>query len=558
MTKIIKKYKKETKGFFGIDMTAPFGEGGCEDIQNFRMTSSGALVKRTGRKNMRSFQTYVCSVIPYRIEKDFQITDMLVAAPPYVYELDKNGDICRTLCSDAGLAWERVCLGFIGGVPHLFDGTNIRAYDKDTDSFFKVTPYVPLYGKDWDPSTLGEIHEPPNILTNSIRVSYTATESANKLRLPHGYAFSEGTKNGKPLSSYSFNEETGTLTVSMEKGDKFELTAYGQNHPLLNALRACRSFCTVGGEDEHVICFDSELDGSALFCSSPTSDGALYFREDMRVRAGSDENPVTAVCPCGDGFAAATESNTFLGSFDGTRVDLFLLCGGIGSRSRAALCSDMRNIYTISEGGFYRIEVNFSAPGESKSEKISAPLERDGHLRTDRDSLIFDNEPDGELWFCLPQSIFIYQKKLKGFCRFIGMSPVAVLTQGDGILLFEHRGYWRFFDNLYFDIDSEGSEQPIYARLTTRWTALGDITAQKRGLTVTPVFSLEGGDGFTLSVKTDTGLNEDFKIVSKNAYSELIIKKLRAARCRFNFARFEITSNDKTRLTVHGAVITAT
>lgn len=562
MKKSAKSYSTEINGFFGIDRSSVFGEDGCEQLRNFRIDASGALVKRSGRKKLRAFSSPVSSVIGYRTESADGNADMLVAAPPYVYAVDSEGEVCRTLSTNTAKYGDRVSVGLFGGTPYLFDGNEISAYNVHTDAFNAALQiYIPTYGKDWDQHTGGEVLERPNLLTSSVIITYRANGKDGNIRIPQGFWVEYIAVNGVMTDEYSFDQQSSVITVNeLSEGD--EITARLGNNIASSGnsrlLRACRSFCKIGGGDgERLVCFDPKANGSYIFCSQPTQSGELYFPDELQLRIGNSLSPVTAVCPCGEDFVAFTEDSAILGVFEDGRPKLSMLADGIGALSRGAVCSDGRNIYTVSAGGFYRIDINFSIPDESTLEKISSPIERDANFEIGPSCSVFDNEPDGELWFCCPQAIFIFNKKFKRFCSFDGMSPVALLAQSGKLLLFESSAYWRFYEGLYRDVETDLTSLPIEATVRTRWLGLGDPEAQKRGLVITPFFSIGGGGEFTLCAETDSGLRKEFSVEARTL-SETESKRVRVTGCRFKFMRFSVTSGSDARPVIYGAVITAT
>ena len=552
-----KSYRTDINGFFGIDRSSVFGTDGCEQLRNFRIDASGALVKRSGRKKLCSFSSPISSVIPYKIENAAGNTDMLVAAPPYVYAVDSEGEVCRTVCSDASKYGERVALSLFGGTPYLFDGSSLHAYNIHTDAF-NAAPliYVPTYGRDWDQHTGGEVLESPNLLTTSVIITYRANGKDGNIKIPRGFWVEYLVVNGVMTDEYTFDQASGIITLSLSEGDEIVAHLGNSISSSGNAklLRACRSVCKIGGGNgERLVCFDPQANGSYIFCSRPTESGELYFPADHQIRIGNSFSPVTAVCPCGEDFVAFTEDSAILGVFEDGRPKLSMIASGIGALSRGAVCSDGRNIYTVSAGGFYRIDINFSIPDESTVEKLSPPLEQDENFEIDPSCSVFDNEPDGELWFCCPRAIFIFNKKFKRFCSFVGMSPVALITQSGKLSLFETTAYWKFYDGLCRDADSDQTSLPIEATVRTRWLDLGDPTAQKHGLVMTPFFS---GGGFTLCVETDSGLKKEFAVEARDS-AKVDAKRVRISRCRFKFMRFSVTSRTDERPVIHGAVITA-
>ncbi len=560
-----KTYKTELKGFFGIDRSSHLGDEGCDQIQNFRLDPSGALIKRPGRKKLMDFSYPVSSAISFPVTVGNRPqTDLLVAAPPYVHAVGlKNGEDI-IVYSDAGEPSSRADLVVFQLDAYLFDGFGVKVYDKQSNQMKSSRGYAPLYGKNWHPIERGEIFEKPNLLCGDLRINYTVSEAAEALEL--GFLPSSVSRveiDGELTSEYTV--EKSRICGKFPENSRVDvwLTRSFENGPLF----FCRNARAVGGGNgERIIAFGNPDRPSFVFCSSPVTHGELelsrrgfsessplYFPESLSTDLGG--RTVTSVCSCGDSAMIFTDTSSILAEFDAGSIELFTLSDSVGCVAPSASISKQRSVYTFSKSGIYRFDVDLSAPYDSELEKLSSVLEGGSDLFIDESCSVFDNETDGELWFACAKTVFIYNLKFKRFYSYTGMQGVAMIDRASSLLFFESDSLWEFSNEYYSDI-SDGESSRIIANLRSRWLDFGDISVKKHSLTVYPVFKIHGGDYLMLGVQTDSELVFEEAVFGDESLSP-DQRRIRVARCRFNCFRINITSYDDSRPQIFGAVFTA-
>ena len=558
-----KLLKTEFKGFLGIDRSSYFGEDGCDLIQNFRIDASGALIKRPGRECIASLSAPVYSVlgVPLNIPSMNIDADLLIAAPPYLYAFDSESGDAVLL---GNVSDEHVGLVEFSGEVYLSDTVGLRVLDTESGEMCSISPYAPLYGKGWHPLTGGEIFEAPNLLCGYLRINYKVEEATERLELGlSALSVSRIEINGEPYDGFSLNNTyiSGSFPENSEVDVWFKVS-FPQS-----GIFSCRGLCVVGGgADERLVAFDSAFKPSLVFCSEGVSDedvrrsrlgfadsGALYFPQNMALDIQGKN--VSAVCSCTDGFMIFTEDRAFLALPKDGKIEIFTVSRGIGCISPRAVLSKGKSVYTFSESGIYRFDVDLSEPYDTSFKKLSSVLEGGTDLVIDKSCAIFENPEDNEIWFSCAGTVFIYNLKHERFYSYTEMSLSAGYPAMSGFTVFEDASVWRFSDELYMDMNF-GSESTIYSTIRTRWLDFGEGTKKKRALTVHPVFKADGGGQTILAVETDNGYAKVQPVYSDESHRPNH-RSVRAAHCRFNSVRFTISSYNDSRPTIFGAVLTA-
>ena len=555
--------KTEIKGFFGIDRSHFSGERGCERLENFRIDSSGTLVKRPGRKKLFSFNTPICTAIDFAIESpDRPHGDCLVAAPPYLHALSLEHGDDMILSSNIGDPGSKVDLAILKQKPYLFDGRSVKTISDGLDSMVIVDGYVPLYGKSWDPQNRGPVNEPANILSGNLRINYKIENYTDKLYVGLSiFSVSRVEINGVSTSNYLCDGDS--VVGDFPAGSSVDVWV---SRLYFNTLiGSCRSAVTVGGgATERIVAFESDDSSSLLFFSSPVSDEdleasrrgfpdskPLYFPEDSELDLGFS---ISAVCPCGDSFLIFSERNATLAKPNGLSCELYPLSASVGCIAPHAAIAKNRSVFAVSKDGFYRFDVDLSEPDKTVVKKISVGLEGDDFIWS-QGTKVFDNPAFGELWFGMSGRIFIYNIELDTFYVYTDLYSRAMLSQNDFVYLFDEYSVWRFAD-IYLTDEDDGAFTDIEAVAVTRWLDFGDITEAKKVLTVHPIYDVDPGGSVKISVLTDGGLEYEQKISGDDSPAPSQ-RKLRISRCRFRCAQLKISSTDGSRPKIYGAVLSA-
>ena len=179
-------------------------------ISNFRIASDGSLKKRGGYTLYHTFPDVVRT-----------FWEGTLKAKRYLFAVCGNGIYVVDELSGSPTRIDSVpsangVLTFFEYEQELYlaDGSSLRRYLPATRTFPAVTPYIPLYGYNWHPSTGGTVNEELNLLSNCARVLYSNPSSLVSFRLPFACRQILGVRvNGKEVTSYTFQSMSNTLTL---------------------------------------------------------------------------------------------------------------------------------------------------------------------------------------------------------------------------------------------------------------------------------------------------------------------------------------------------------
>ena len=228
------------RGFRGICGSSDRPDEGAAEVRNFRILGDGTLEKRPGWKTLFQFPDPIRGVWEGSLDGTHYL---FVVSGWDLYAGIAGGEpaVIYSLPSGAG----SVCFAEYGGNLYLFDGLNVYLFHTVTETFSEAGGYVPLYGKDWHPTQMGEVLEPRNMLSPRIRITYLNTVGATRFVLPFTaenieYMDVDGTR----ITNYTFTPESntfqipsamsyGTLTVAVKLSSIF-----GQRSLICRANRA--------------------------------------------------------------------------------------------------------------------------------------------------------------------------------------------------------------------------------------------------------------------------------------------------------------------------------
>ena len=566
MTKNVsnKLNKIEFKGFPGIDRSYYAGKAGFERIENFRLDHSGALVKRPGKLRVAKFSHPITAALEYTLNAPNRPhADCLVAEPPNLHALSLQSSDDMIIATDLGSVNTRVALTLFRLKPYLFDGKSIRTISYEGDSMIEVQGYAPLYGKDWDPVTAGPVNEEPNLLGGELRINYKVKNATTSLYVGfQALSVVRVEVNGTQVYGYSLDGNYIKGSFPAESSVDVWIKRSFSKGPI---FKCCAAACVGGGAEERLVVYKNSEAGSLVFCSAPVSDAELkkskkgfqnslplYFPESLALELGSYY--VSAVCSCGDGFVLFCANQTMLAKIDGKNCELYPLSRTVGCVATKACFSKNRQVYTFSSDGIYRFDVDLSEPYDTVVEKISSVLEGNGDPMIDTSCMIFENSADGEIWFCGPGNIYVYNLARSAFYVYTGLYTRSMISLYSSVYLFEWYDVWRFDESHYFDED-DGAVSNIRAIAVSRWLDFGEVEKYKKNLTVHTV-SVDDDCEVFLKVNTDSELECDFQVSGDGAYNS-IGHDFRVARCRFRLAKFTFTAEGQGQPKIYAAVLTA-
>lgn len=170
--------KEEITSFAGIGGHASSKGRTAGDCCNFRICGDGSLEKRSGWSVKREFNNPIRAV--WQGSTSGESLSFAVSGGTVFRLRGTYCDNVGTLSTTEG----EVSFLHYGDAVYLQDGKDLWVWRSGTGKMEKVIPYVPLFGQNWHPSSYGDVKEPINLLTRSLRVHYLNTTAATGFSLP--------------------------------------------------------------------------------------------------------------------------------------------------------------------------------------------------------------------------------------------------------------------------------------------------------------------------------------------------------------------------------------
>lgn len=426
---------KRLTAFGGIRSIARISDSCASEMTNFRILPDGSLEKRCG------YGTVIQSSGAIRGYWEGNLAGthyIFYVAGTSLYRRSQS-DTAPVLLTTLNASDARVSFLLFCGVLYLFDGFTVLAFKPALGIFSAAMGYVPLYGKDWHPDSLGDVNEPLNLLCNSIRVHYLNSTATQVFHLPFTAARIQSvTVGGAPITNYTFKAPSSTVTIPASAatgGDvviAFDLDAAFSNRSAV--VKAChgavyRDGCretllTFGGESGYRVFRTAEVTEEMLAAAEKAYPGtdALYFRAEDTLSLGSAEHPVTAAVQYLDRMLIFHDSGVWVLRCPGTgqdRMEITVYQSGIGcvAPDGAVLCRGVPVV--LSPSGVGRIGLISSGSDICKmtlisgnvADRLTEAVLRNAVIRwsdrenriwlrdiTDAEGTVWLSDPEGEYW----------------------------------------------------------------------------------------------------------------------------------------------------------------
>lgn len=365
--------RKRITAFGGIRSMARISDSGAYAIQNFRILSDGSLEKRCG------YQTFITGSGTIRGYWEGNLSGVsycFFVAGNTLYRLSQSdtSPVALTVLSNSDA---RVRFFLFRERLYLMDGTTVMYFQTATGLFSLADGYVPLYGKNWHPSQLGEVYEPRNQLNTKLRVHYLNTSASQTFRLPFtAIRVDAVTVNGARISNYTFTPPSSSVTIpaSYATGGEvliaFEIDSIFSTRSTL--LRAGHGTVYKDGYHETLLTFGG-TNGYRVWRTSVVTDemlaeaqklypacDCLYFREGTAFSLGSLQHPVTAALQYLDRVLVMNDTGLWIlrhTSATSDDMEISLYQSGIGcvATDGAVLCRGVPVV--IAPGGIGKIRL---------------------------------------------------------------------------------------------------------------------------------------------------------------------------------------------------------
>lgn len=443
---------KRVTAFGGIRSIARISDIGASDMKNLRILSDGSLEKRCG------FETVILGSGSIRgyWEGSFSGVDYIFyVAGNTLYRLSQN-DTSPVPITVLSASDHRVSFFLFRDRLYLLDGFTMLVFQPESELFSVAQGYVPLYGKNWNPKTLGEINEPRNLLNTRLRVHYLNSSASKTFQLPFTANRVISVRvNGTSVTTYTFQSGTSVVTLPdsyATGGDvviAFEIDSlFSMRSTVLKAYHAAvyrdgyhETLLTYGGSQGYRVWRSSEVSDEMLAEAriSDSSCDSLYVRDGTAFSLGSTEHPLTAAVQHLDRMLFFNDSGVWVlrhphASDDDMVVSLYQEGIGCVAQDGAVLCRGVP--YIISNSGIGKIGLYNASSDISTltlissdiADSLTAPVlkncvlhwyDRDGQLwlrdTTDESGTVRLCDPDGKCWV-----------------RYTGIAANALIDYGGG------------------------------------------------------------------------------------------------------------------------------
>ena len=544
------------QSFGGLGSSLLAKERKASDMQNLRISSDGSLQKRTGYRLLYNLPDTVYAYWEGSINQTFY---QFAICRNDIYRIDPSTGSTTWVGSRKDTANTHPEFVFFNDSLYLPEKTGMQMFNVYSNYFEKIQPYIPLYGKNWDPQKGGSVNEPFNLLTNTIRVHYLNASNASTFFLPFfATCIHSVSVDGVPTSDFTFDFQSNRFTlgqglsaINVEVGFEVMLT----DDP--DGIQSCTRGTVYPGQHHSTMCLYQSNIGYRIYCSSNVSQlnlescrrtyvnaQNLYFTDYNVLFLGDSQTPITAIRRYGNRLLAHSDSSTWeLLCPDDTEeyVQVSALLPGIGCTApySAILCNGLPLI--VNQRGVFQIK--FSASGSIPPEeiRISSDIETLLPKGFFERCIAREDSHHNELWMRDPNDdygrVFVYHYVLKEWYVFTNFYTSLFLDFPNFHGFAYYGKLYAFDQTLYTDHD-----QAIDAFYQSGYFDFSHPEAQKRSLRVISCVDIEE-DSASLKLETENA-DRTFRLpYSKNSSPEFF--DIRTIMGRFRFLRFRIHLSGK-------------
>ncbi len=541
--------------FGGIAKHTPLSPKGAEDMCNFRILPDGVLRTRMGYQLKKHFSS------AQKIRGIWEgtlggVSLLFVVAGDTIYRLEGEA-MTETVVGSVANGQERVHFFVYLDDLYLLDGKNIYHYLPTTNKFKEAEAYVPLYGYQWNPSSLGDVYEKINLLSPRLRVQYFNSTATTVFRLPY-YADTVDAvwADGKTISDFSFAPGSNQVTLnvstppsSVEIGFTVSL-----NEELREKILAAQlSFIyskdgenrlLLWGDDARVFCSQNVTDYMLASCHAMyPRTSSLYFCADDILFLGDSAHPITAMCPLYDTVLAFTANRIWNLSFEKGEITATLAANEIGCTSSHGVLPYQNSVLAVMGSDLYRISASVARPEQLSFERLSAGME--GRIADDfgERAQLFWNLADGEIWMRNPDDssgeILVWNTESNEWYRFDNIPATFFFKMYAGFGFVQNSGIFLFDRSCNTDYD-----MPISAFYKSAYLDFGNPDTPRRSAHAY-LYSAIGGGNSSLLLETERN-GKRFALAPALSNADTQMQKMRMCTHRYRFLRFTLFANATT------------
>lgn len=553
--------KYSVSSFGGIREGISTKTPGASSIRNFRLRSDGSLEKRSGWKHWKQLPATVRGFWEGTLNGEYYA---FAVCGNKVYQIQDTEIIALndTLITETG----NVTFVRYRNRLYLMDHVIIRLFSPESQSFLPAKGYVPLYGHNWHPTQMGDINEPLNLLTPSIRIHYLNTTGSKTFSLPFFASSIDAVHvNNRATSSYSFTAGSDTLTLnSASAGDVVEIamTISGSNDLRRQIHCSTDFYLDRNGVEEHLLLYGAP-EGYRIFVSSEVSDisltycslfysdcDPLYFQKSKLLLIGDEDHPVTAITGNFDRLLAFTTNKTYSVGIDGDKLYFYPLLSDFGCRAKNAAVQIGNDTVVLNEQGVCRLHSTASDPDALSAVNLSEEIGTSLIRSLSEHTFLFWDSAKQELWVrdmaeATEGIVWIWSARTEEWYCFDGVYASLLFSHG-GQVLFANQNRLCLFDDT---VTTDGGAS-FSAYYQSNYLSFDAPHASKRALRAT-VCASTGGSELQISVSTERKIQS---IVFQGRVSRAPeVFDLRLAPGRFRFLSYRIACTGATPSKIYEA-----
>ena len=572
------KQNKKSKGsvtfgpFSGIDARTPHtGISSAADVVNFRPGKDGSLIKRCGYHYLFPLSAPIRAAWTGKL---FGTTYIILAEGSYVERINPKTNARLTIGVLPGSVKTKLQFCYYRDRLYLFSECGI--YEVGEKSITPVEGYVPLIGKNWTSTYVGEVFEPRNLLTRRARIEYVIEEYASVfLRTKWSVESIQAIYQNDTLvdsEKYFYDDNSQTIILQdMKEGDQIRvyLTYAEDTEPETAAqLRSCghidvfgdsannRLFCWDGNQ-KNLFFVSTHVSAESLTASKHCSSSSvpLYFPEHCQCVLGDGRYDITGFVRQFNHLLIFTEGDTWTldtealsqPNFSAKPMHPLLGCATVGAYAMAENAP-----ITVGLTDVYQWDTNTEEYNECAARIISDPIRSLPEKSFFPSARIFHYRTMGEVWFYAPdvsESIWIYRIADGLWYRFSGFSPDIFFEVEDRLYFGSGANLYVFDDDFCEDTDSKNIAHPILATYTS---GIFDYnTPHEKHFSDLYLSADCNGGTIRVSLLGD-GLGEitcDFSDTDKHT-----VAHCRLSSGRFRYASLQIVADGTSRQVIHSLV----
>ncbi len=558
--------------FGGIDTRAPHtGKPTAADIVNFRLGKDGSLIKRCGYH-------YVCplsdAIRAVWTGKLFGSTYILLLEGSSVIRMDSK-------------VTERIAIGNVQQTEgqaqfcfyrdRLYLFADQQIYEIAENAIIPIEPYVPLIGKDWNTTYVGEIFEPRNLLTRRARIEYLVEEEVFSVffRTKWSVESIQAVYINDTLASsdrYFYDDPSKSIIIqNLSAGTRIRVYltyAPSNESEMAQKLLSCSRVDVFGDSANNRLFLWDGNEKNIFFTSSYVSPESLaaakafypnclplYFPEHSECILGDGRYDITGFVRQYDRLLIFTESDTWMldtETLNQPHISPKPIHPLLGCATAGAYAMAENAPITVGHHDLYQWSTDTDEYSECNAHSISEPIRKlleESFFSTAR---VFHYRAQGEIWFYSPTiapSIWIYRIADGIWYRFSDISA-DIFFENDNRLFFSYGSYLFVFNEDYYDdINQRNLPRAILASYTSNLLDYGTPDEKHfSGLGI----SADCGGGMVRVCLLGDGLDEINVPFYETSAHTMAYRRLNSGR--FRYATLQIVAGSNQRQIIHSLV----